>query len=60
MREREAWLQGGPSFSGGERMKESLRKGEDRLKVLRSQIKEGTDGGGLMRSMDSMLETEGG
>lgn len=60
MREREAWLQGGLSFIGGERMKESLRKCEDTLKVLRSQIKEGTDGGVLMRSMNSRLETEGG
>ena len=36
------------------------QKGEDRLKVLHSQIKVGTGGAGVMRSVDSRLETEGG
>lgn len=41
---------------GGERREDEKVK---TLKVLLSQIKEGTDGGGLVRSIDSRLEAEG-
>lgn len=53
-------LQRSQSISGGEKMGESLGKGEDRLPVPDSPAKEGTDGVGLMRSMDSRLEAERG
>lgn len=48
------------SFSGGKKMMESLRKGEGRLTVLDGPGKEGGDWVGLVQSLDSRLEADGG
>lgn len=48
------------SFSGGKKMMESLRKGEGKLTVLDGPGKEGGDWVGLVQSLDSRLEADGG